>query len=93
MRVGNSTAGDVHWSTLSTVGRSGPYRFFFYSADRDEPPHVHVERERFGAKFWLDPLRLERSRGFDRSEIQQLERLVAEEAAFLLRAWHEYFGD
>ena len=35
----------------------GPYRLFFYSFDCHEPPHVHVERERNKAKFWLDPVR------------------------------------
>jgi hypothetical protein len=78
---------------LPTVLRSGPYRFFFYSADREEPPHVHVEREGHGAKLWLEPVRLERSRGFGRAEIRGIEGLVADKAAFLLRAWHEYFGD
>ena len=54
---------------------------------------MHVEREEGKAKFWLEPVRLERSRGFGRAEIGRVERLVAENAAFLLRAWHEYFGD
>jgi len=36
---------------LPTVLRSGPYRFFFYSADRDEPPHVHVEHQGDIAQF------------------------------------------
>jgi hypothetical protein len=65
---------------------------FFYSADRDEPAHVHVEREDAKAKFWLEPVRLDRSSGFGRSEIARIERLVAEHAALLLRSWHEYFG-
>lgn len=29
---------------MPTVLRVGPYRFFFYSGDGDEPRHVHVER-------------------------------------------------
>jgi hypothetical protein len=52
-----------------------------------------VEREACQAKFWLEPVRLERSRGFGRTELRRIESLVAEKAAFLLRAWHEYFGD
>lgn len=40
---------------MPTVLRLGPYRFFFYSVDRGEPPHVHVRRDRGTAKFWLDP--------------------------------------
>ena len=51
---------------------------FFYSADQHEPPHVHVERDDFEAKFWLDPVRLESSRGFRRSEIRQLEDLIVD---------------
>ncbi|MGA7878350.1 MAG: DUF4160 domain-containing protein, partial [Desulfoferrobacter sp.] len=27
------------------VLRSGPYRFYFYSHEPDEPPHVHVDRD------------------------------------------------
>ncbi|MGH7393728.1 MAG: DUF4160 domain-containing protein, partial [Candidatus Rokuibacteriota bacterium] len=38
---------------MPTVLRSGPYRFFFYSGDGGEPPHIHVEREDNTAKFWL----------------------------------------
>jgi hypothetical protein len=66
---------------------------FFYSADHGEPPHVHIEREESEAKFWLDPVRLERSRGFGRPDLRQIESLVREQAAFLLKAWHEYFED
>jgi hypothetical protein len=51
-----------------------------------------VEREEKTAKFWLEPVRLESSRGLSRPEIGRLERLVAENAGLLLRALHEYFG-
>lgn len=73
--------------------RVGPYRFFFYSADGSEPEHVHVERDRCGAKFWLDPVRLEDSYGFGATELRQIERIIVEHQADLLRAWHEYFGN
>ena len=46
---------------MPTVLRVGPYRFFFYASDRREPPHIHVERDDKVAKFWLQPVRLERS--------------------------------
>ena len=78
---------------LPTVLRAGPYRFFFYSADRDEPPHVHVEREEANAKLWLEPVRIDSSRGFGRTEIGRIQRLAEEHAAFLLRSWYEYFGN
>jgi hypothetical protein len=78
---------------VPTVLRSGPYRFFFYAGDREEPPHVHVERDHDEAKFWLDPVRLADSAGFGRVELGRLERLVRENEAELLRRWHVYFAD
>lgn len=63
---------------MLAVLRVGPYRFFFYSGNRDEQPHIHVEREGNTAKFWLKPARYERSTGFNRKEILSLEHLVAE---------------
>ncbi|MGH8747327.1 MAG: DUF4160 domain-containing protein, partial [Burkholderiales bacterium] len=30
---------------MPTALRKGPYRFFFYAGDRNEPVHVHVERD------------------------------------------------
>ncbi len=62
-----------------------------YSGDRDEPPHVHVERDDSEAKYWLDPVWLERSRGFARSEINQIQEIIEENQQQLLDSWHEYF--
>ena len=47
------------WIDMPTVLCIGPYRFFFYAGDRNEPEHIHVERDRSNAKFWLDPVRLQ----------------------------------
>jgi len=78
---------------MPTIWESGPYRFFFYSGDREEPPHVHVERERNKAKFWLDPVRLQNSGGYNRSEINRIQRLVEENQKMLLEKWNDYFID
>ena len=77
---------------MPTVLRQGPYRFFFYAGDGEEPPHVHVERDASEAKFWLDPIRLQRSFGFAASEINRIERLVATNQQQLLGSWHEFFN-
>lgn len=78
---------------MPTVLRVGPYRFFFYSGDHDEPPHVHVEREAKRAKFWLAPIRLSENQGFSRAEITRLKRVVKQHESRLLEAWHEFFRD
>lgn len=76
---------------LPTVLRFGPYRLF--SADRNEPAYVHVERDESEAKFWLDPVQLARSFGFTRTEIAVIERIVNENVVALREAWNEYFGN
>jgi uncharacterized protein DUF4160 len=78
---------------MPTVLRAGPYRFFFYAGDREEPPHIHIERDDNTAKFWLDQVRLRESRGFSRIEIRRLQKVVEDKQEQLLRSWHEYFGD
>jgi len=77
---------------MPTVLRSGPYRFFFYSADSAEPPHVHVQRDSLLAKFWLNPVRLETSGGFSKIELARLSAIITESAESLLRSWHEFFA-
>ena len=76
---------------MPTVLRVGPYRFFFYAGDGDEPPHVHVERDRSEAKWWLDPARLERSVGFAANELRRIEKIVNDHHRTLLDAWNEFF--
>lgn len=77
---------------MPTVLRVGSYRFFFYASDRDEPYHVHVEREDKVAKFWLDPTRLQISGGFNRLELKKIRAIIEENHEDLLEAWNEYFS-
>ena len=76
---------------MPTVLRSGAYRFFFYAGDGGEPPHVHVERDDAEAKFWLTPVRLARSHGFGRKELNRIRVLIARNQEYLLESWHAFF--
>lgn len=78
---------------MPTVLRTEPYRIYFFSHDRSEPAHVHVDRERFSAKFWLQPVSLARNLGFGARELGRVQTLIEEHQAELLEAWHGYFGD
>lgn len=77
---------------MPTVLREGPYRFFFYSGDREEPPHVHVERDAMRAKYWLSPIRLQSSTGFSRVELGRLQARVEANRHLLLESWNEFFA-
>lgn len=78
---------------MPTMLRVGPYRFFFYAGDRDEPQHVHVERDDKIAKFWLTPIRLQKSGGFNRTDIARIHDIIATHQTDLMEAWHDYFGN
>ncbi len=75
------------------IAEIGPYKFFFYSSEGSEPPHVHVRRDRATAKFWLGPVRLARSRRFSDHELRELERIVEQNLAHILESWDEHFGN
>lgn len=77
---------------MPTVLRSGPYRFYFWSHEPNEPPHIHVDREKFSAKFWLHPIALARNIGFRAHELRQLQTLVVKHQTEFLEAWHGHFG-
>ena len=76
---------------MPTALISGPYRFFFYAGDRHEPAHVHVERDRSKAKFWLSPILLQSSKGFTRAELNAIFRLIEQSHQLLLEHWNDYF--
>lgn len=77
---------------MPTILRVGPYRFFFYAGDKEEPRHVHVERDERTAKFWLEPVRLSRSDGFGRTELGKIQEIIEENHVRLVEAWNDYFG-
>ena len=66
---------------------------FFYAGDRYEPHHIHIERDNKIAKFWLKPIRLQSSDGFNRKEIKQIHNIIEDNKMVLVEAWDEYFGD
>lgn len=75
-----------------TVLRLGPYRLFFFSNEGSEPPHVHVQRDRMLAKFWLQPVVLASSSGFRGRELRTIHGLVEDNVELLKEAWNGYFG-
>ncbi|MBC2717978.1 MAG: DUF4160 domain-containing protein [Desulfobacteraceae bacterium] len=76
---------------MPIVLRIGPYRFYFYSHEPNEPPHIHVDRDNQSCKFWLNPVALARNLGFTAKELRAIEAITIENKKKLLEAWHEYF--
>ena len=77
---------------MPTVLRIGPYRFYFYSHEPNEPPHIHVDRDTSSAKFWLEPVQLARNIGFSARDLRIIERMIVEHQEELQEKWNGYFN-
>lgn len=77
---------------MPTVLRSGPYRFYFYSHEPNEPPHVHVDQDNLSAKFWLKPVEVAANFGFRDHELGKIQSVVIQHTTDFLEAWNEFFG-
>jgi hypothetical protein len=77
---------------VPTLLRIGAFRFYFYSHEPNEPPHVHVDRGDATMKVWLESLEVAKSRGFRAHEIGGIVAMVEKHRAMFLEAWHGYFN-
>lgn len=57
---------------------------------KEEPRHIHVQRENKHAKFWLDPILLAESYGFRGKELREVERIIVANRTLLQEAWDEH---
>lgn len=76
---------------MPTVNIEG-YKFRFYSSDMGEPPHVHVLRDEYEAKVWLQPVVLQHNHGYNQSELNRILRLTRQNQNRLLEVWNDYFS-
>lgn len=77
---------------MPTVVRVGRFRFYFFSNEGQEPPHIHVKAGEDQAKFWLDPITLAANYGFAARELNEIARIIADHQTELVGAWHGYFS-
>jgi len=77
---------------MPTAWRHSGHRFFFFSNEGNEPPHIHVETGESYAKFWLNPVALVKSAGYNAKQLRELRELVEKNRRLFTEKWHEYFG-
>ncbi|HEY0111826.1 MAG TPA: DUF4160 domain-containing protein [Allosphingosinicella sp.] len=78
---------------MPTVLRIYGFRFYFYSHEPNEPPHVHVDKAEATAKVWLVEVEFAVQHGFRTKERNAILSIVEEHREMLLEAWHEFFDD
>lgn len=77
---------------MPTVLEIEGFRFFFYSGDRNEPPHVHIRKAGQEAKFWLNPIRPAHIGRFKQSELRRMIEILEESHAYILERWNGQFN-
>jgi hypothetical protein len=75
---------------MPTLLRVEGLRFFFYSNEGQEPPHVHVEKGAGEAKLWLEPVRLVYSNRLTPSELRRVRELTFQHQTAFLERWNEH---
>ena len=68
------------------------YRFWFYQADLDEPPHVHVGKSGREAKYWMDPIVQAKPGRFRDHQLNEIEKILREYKDDILEAWRKEQG-
>ena len=77
---------------MPTILRIKGYRFSFSVSKGTSHLTFIIESAERVAKFWLRPVALAKWRGFRRSELSEIRRLVEENVVLLEERWHEHFG-
>lgn len=78
---------------MPTILLTQGFRFFFFSQEGNEPPHIHVEHGDKVAKYWLNPVGLSSSTDFRSHELKKVRMLVIENRHLFLEKWNEYFSN
>ena len=74
---------------MPEVFRAEGYVFFFYANENNEPMHVHVRRAGGFAKFWVEPVLLDRSEGMKTQELARAEELIVQHIDLIRSKWNE----
>jgi hypothetical protein len=68
------------------------YRFYFYSADKNELAHIHVEKGNGDAKIWLEPIiKPKYFNNYKTKEKKEIEEIVSKNYQLLIDKWYEFF--
>jgi hypothetical protein len=75
-----------------TIHDEDGFRFWFWSADLSEPPHVHVGKGGAEAKWWLNPIVEDWNKGFNSSQRRKIRDILFEQQHRMLERWYETRG-
>ena len=72
------------------------WRFFFYSNERNEPPHIHARKGDMECKYWLfaDDFDIAEAYAYNMSPAarRQVRKLIFEHFDYLVREYKKVHG-
>ena len=77
---------------MPTVLTKDGFRIFFYSADGNEPVHVHIEYGDGLAKFWMNPIALDSSYKMKAKDLKKARTILEVNSDQIRKEWYDYFG-
>jgi hypothetical protein len=77
---------------MPTLLRWRGYRFFFYSADSWEPPHIHIYKDGNEAKIWLSSMAVPTNFGYSARELNEIIRATRENKSTFMEGWNDHFS-
>lgn len=74
-----------------TVFRYKNWRFYFF-ANEEPRPHIHVVSPHGEAKFWIEPVvALAISIGYSKKELLGIQKIVEKRKNDIQKAWQKFF--
>jgi hypothetical protein len=77
---------------MPTILRQDGFRFFFYSREGNEPPHIHVVGHDGEMKVWLNTLTVAKVFNLSPSHQKLVMEIVSQNRDLLIKKWGEFHG-
>jgi hypothetical protein len=77
---------------MPTVLIKDGFRFFFYSREGNEPPHIHVIGKGGEMKVWLDSLDISKVYNLSPKEQRIVLEIVVSNVETFKKAWENFHG-
>lgn len=81
---------------MPTILYINGWRLFFYSNERDEPPHIHCTKGSCDAKYWLNSTLFDIQPAYEYNlipaERRAIREIIFKHFDYLLEKWNEFHG-
>jgi len=73
------------------------WRLFFYSNERNEPPHIHIRKGDVDCKFWIHPERFDISEAYsynaNPSDLRIIRQIIFDHFDYIVAEYEKIHGE